>query len=474
MADTSSLTSNETLKNIFGDGMSFELPKELKPDAIIASAKKEGEAIKSYRAKESEVEKAQAAGAARSASELSAKYEPQFQRTPDFAPSEENKAALVGMFGLLGAIGAMGGGKSYGSALGAMNAMGGMLKGYQQGRKDLFEREKAEYDKHVQAVKSHNDEITKAYARAQNVAKTNLAKADADLKSTLRSMGADMEASKVEREGISKAYESHIKAMNAGANAYKQYASVIEKLQKTAGGFAGYSDAERKNLEKMKGQFLKLGNILGEDVKMIGSDEMKNISATAESAKQTKELADDLREKPWAAGLVGKTLSAVDKYIPSRYGKDAASKMNEIPSDVASTVQSDSSIFADVPEDQISEARLIQKRVLDIINARTKAVSNRFLVAELKMQKDVLDIAGMSGQTAANVYEGLAKRDVEGIRQFDPTQNQSIVGKISNYVGFGNKRAETKKKSVEERFKELVGQNMTEDDIYETLKKEGY
>jgi hypothetical protein len=230
MADTSSITSNETLKSIFGDGMSFELPKELKPDAIIASAKKEGEAIKKYRDKESEVEKAQASSAAKSATELSAKYEPQFQRTPDFAPSEENKAALVGMFGLLGAIGAMGGGKSYGSALGAMNAMGGMLKGYQQGRKDLFEREKAEYDKHVQAVKSHNDEVTKAYARAQNVAKTNLAKADADLKSTLRSMGADMEASKVEREGISKAYESHIKAMNAGANAYKQYVSVIDKL----------------------------------------------------------------------------------------------------------------------------------------------------------------------------------------------------------------------------------------------------
>ena len=235
MADTSSLTSNETLKSIFGDGMSFELPKELKPDAIIASAKKEGEAIKSYRAKESEVEKAQANNAAKSASELAAKYEPQFQKTPDFAPSEENKASLVGLFGLLGAIGAMGGGKSYGSALGAMNAMGGMLKGYQQGRKDLFEREKAEYDKHVQAVKLHNDDITKAYDRAQTVAKTNLAKADAELKSTLRSLGADMEASKVEREGISKAYDSHIKAMNAGANAYKQYASVLKELQKTAG-----------------------------------------------------------------------------------------------------------------------------------------------------------------------------------------------------------------------------------------------
>jgi len=250
MADTSSLTSNETLKSIFGDGMSFELPKELKPDAVIASSKKEAEAIKSYRAKESEVEKAQAAGAARSASELAAKYEPQFQRTPDFAPSEDNKAALVGLFGLLGAIGAMGGGKSYGSALGAMNAMGGMLKGYQQGRKDLFEREKVEYDKAVQAVKLHNDEITKAYARAQAVAKTNLAKADAELKSTLRSLGAEMEASKVEREGISKAYESHIKAMNAGANAYKQYAAVIERLEKASGAGAKRSFVNVDNEQK--------------------------------------------------------------------------------------------------------------------------------------------------------------------------------------------------------------------------------
>jgi len=48
-------------------------------------------------------------------------------------------------------------------------------------------------------------------------------------------MGADMEASKVEREGISKAYDSHIKAMNAGANAYKQYYSVIDRLEKLSG-----------------------------------------------------------------------------------------------------------------------------------------------------------------------------------------------------------------------------------------------
>ena len=49
-----------------------------------------------------------------------------------------------------------------GPALIAMNGMAGMLKGYSEGRADLFNQEKAKYDEGMKAVQMHNQQITDA------------------------------------------------------------------------------------------------------------------------------------------------------------------------------------------------------------------------------------------------------------------------------------------------------------------------
>lgn len=421
MADTSSLTSNETLKSIFGDGMSFEPPKELKPDAIIASAKKEAEDLKKYRAKESEVEKAQAVGAARSASELAAKYEPQFQRTPDFAPSEENKAALVGLFGLLGAIGAMGGGKSYGSALGAMNAMGGMLKGYQQGRKDLFEREKVEYDKAVQAVKLHNDEITKAYARAQAVAKTNLAKADAELKSTLRSLGADMEASKVEREGISKAYDSHIKAMNAGANAYKQYASVIEKLQKASGVTGGV------------GAIPTLSRLIEEpNLGAIKPKEAEGIVGRVNTVYNTERLINEANDPDINFGEISRFATRFQQAIRRNLESKDTVKSD---TDVSSAINQASDEAGMDPNDK--NVVFFKKAIFTAMELEREARGGSILpVAMMKQLTPLLDPA----QTTREAYVGILRDRERELRQKSGLTNEQLDKALNNLrKQFGSK-----------------------------------
>ena len=236
-------TINSLLRTSMGDISGFKLPtppkmrtgEELKKDY-----ESYGKDISAYKKAEAEAGVRKAQLEASSARELANKYEPQFQQTPDFVPSEENKASLIGLFGLIGAIGAFGGGKSYGSAIGAMNAMGGMLKGYSQGRKDLFEREKAEFDKHMQSVKSHNDEIMKAYARAKDLAKTDLGVAQAKLVSDLNSLGARVQANEVKEKGIVAGEEANMKAYNA---AKQQYDSLVKTLSamtpKGKGGATG-------------------------------------------------------------------------------------------------------------------------------------------------------------------------------------------------------------------------------------------
>ena len=235
-------TINSLLRTSMGDISGFKLPtppkmrtgEELKKDY-----ESYGKDISAYKKAEAEAGVRKAQLEASSARELANKYEPQFQQTPDFVPSEENKASLIGLFGLIGAIGAFGGGKSYGSAIGAMNAMGGMLKGYSQGRKDLFEREKAEFDKHMQSVKSHNDEIMKAYARAKDLAKTDLGVAQAKLVSDLNSLGARVQANEVKEKGIVAGEEANMKAYNAAKQQYDSLVKTLAAMKKGDGKGTG-------------------------------------------------------------------------------------------------------------------------------------------------------------------------------------------------------------------------------------------
>jgi hypothetical protein len=227
------LDSREALRSVLGDMSGLKMPKLRSSEDIMKSYEDRAKDSETYLKKKGELEIAKARGESESARELSAKFEPQFQKAGDFQPSEENKAALIGLFGLIGAIGAFGGGKSYGSALGAMNAMGGMLKGYQQGRKDLFEREKAEFDKHIIAVKQHNDEVTKAFARAKEAAKSNLGAAQAKLVSELTALGATIQAKEVREKGLVAGEEASLKSYNAASKAYRDRAAVISQMQKT-------------------------------------------------------------------------------------------------------------------------------------------------------------------------------------------------------------------------------------------------
>ena len=227
------LESRETLRKVLGDMSNLKMPKIRSSEEIAKSYEDRAKDTENYLSKKAELDIAKAKGERESANALAAKYEPQFQKAGDFQPSEENKAALIGLFGLIGAIGAFGGGKSYGSALGAMNAMGGMLKGYQQGRKDLFEREKAEFDKHIIAVKQHNDEVTKAFSRAKEAAKTNLGAAQAKLVSELTALGATIQAKEVREKGLVAGEEASLKSYNAASKAYKDHVTALTQMQKT-------------------------------------------------------------------------------------------------------------------------------------------------------------------------------------------------------------------------------------------------
>jgi len=181
-------TNNENLAQaVSTDLKQFPFLKEEKA----AKEKAVESKIKAESAKEGEVLKQKGQALEKIGSEDKAKYEETMslmQPAPEFKPTQDNMMDIGGLFSLVATMGVALGGSGKLSSLNALNAMGGMLKGYQAGRKDLFTKEQAIFDKETARIKDVNDRLIKnldqyqklrvtdkeaALIKAQEIATTN-------------------------------------------------------------------------------------------------------------------------------------------------------------------------------------------------------------------------------------------------------------------------------------------------------------
>jgi hypothetical protein len=93
--------------------------------------------------------------------------------SPKFEPTQDNAMELGGLFSIIATVGVSLGGSGKLSSMNALNAMGGMLKGWQSGRKDLFEKEQKIFDKEVARIKTINDKLLKDLEQLQKLRVTN-------------------------------------------------------------------------------------------------------------------------------------------------------------------------------------------------------------------------------------------------------------------------------------------------------------
>ena len=92
---------------------------------------------------------------------------------PEFKPTQDNAMDLGALFSVIATMGvALGGGGKL-SAMNSLNAMGGMLKGWQSGRKDLFAKEQAIFDKETTRIKTINDKLLKDLEQLQKLRVTD-------------------------------------------------------------------------------------------------------------------------------------------------------------------------------------------------------------------------------------------------------------------------------------------------------------
>lgn len=102
---------------------------------------------------------------------------------PTYVPTQETAKDIAGMFGLIAVLGTVmgsaGGGQQ--SALRAMNAMTGMLNGWQEGRTEAYDRNRQDFEENLKVMKEKQQLLIDAFNRNMELLPVDAAKANAQM-----------------------------------------------------------------------------------------------------------------------------------------------------------------------------------------------------------------------------------------------------------------------------------------------------
>jgi len=153
---------------------------------------------------------------------------------PQFKPTQENMQSLATLFSLVGMIGVAVGGAGKNSAMGALNSMTGMMKGWQQGRADIWKREKEEFDKNMAKTKAILDDAYKDADRAYKTLAYNREEAAALAGQSVAKLGTQVGKQILDKQGIER---------------YLTYLDGVRKDLKHAEDLASQEKREEKRIE---------------------------------------------------------------------------------------------------------------------------------------------------------------------------------------------------------------------------------
>lgn len=156
---------------------------------------------------------------------------------PQFQPTQENMQSLATLFSLVGMIGVSMGGAGKNSAMASLNAMTGMMSGWQKGRKDLWEREKAEFDKNMAKTKAILDDAYKDADRAYKALAYNREEAMALAGESVAKLGGQVGKQILEKQGIER---------------YINYLDGVRKDLKHAEDLAAKDKNQERQLEQQR------------------------------------------------------------------------------------------------------------------------------------------------------------------------------------------------------------------------------
>ena len=124
-----------------------------------------------------------------------------------FTPTKDNAMDLATLYSLIGVVGFAIGSGGKGNAMAAMSAMNGMATGYQQGRMDLYAREKDLFDTNLRQLKARSDTLGKELERITKLAAYDRQKAEIEADALFAEQGANFMKEYTAKYGLPKSLE---------------------------------------------------------------------------------------------------------------------------------------------------------------------------------------------------------------------------------------------------------------------------
>ena len=428
---------------------------------------------------EEEAKKARAGAQKAGQAKLMADYgEALFSKpAPQFKPSQEDMSGFAALGSLLAVSGAMMGMKGKTSGIMAMNAISGMMKGYQQGRKDLYEQERQKFEMSMKEWERERSQIKEAFDMALKMAPTNYKGATEFLNKTLASMGVEMPRASLQRNGLTQTVGSFGQALDRAGTTAKQISGVTgtgPKITKDQAAQFGIPELEGMSLSQAK-VYIAAAEAKRKAQFAATETELKTKKQEAEIAKLQKEKTTSLGA-PVQIQFEGKTVLADRTGKPLRDEKGDVIEAPERSTGVAQRQQNQRIINATAGAASAFEAIKSIKGgtttgILPFLGDKEGMLSFLKTAAGRALTDDdakILDVyyAGLARNIAAIEASGAATGLVGLTKTFESLK--PMVGD-SNYV-VAAKLADGRR-LVEETVNALIDSKILTDDQAKTAEK---
>lgn len=239
-----------------------------------------------------------------------------------FAPTKENGQSLLALFGLMNVMAGMSGGSGKYAAMNAMANMTGAMKGYHEGKKELFDSELKQYEKNFQAIKYNNELQEKTYNEAMDLLSKNKDAGMAKIKE-LAALDNNGIVAIAARSGdlsrVSKIIQERSKFVQAIEHQHETMAEKKREFDQRATQHQAEM-VQRRDIALAK-EVAKYGDTAGYVAEKTGAhlDKKKadEVIQTAQAMGTMYSLIAKAKNDPDMVGRVGQAKGWIDKYIKS-------------------------------------------------------------------------------------------------------------------------------------------------------------
>lgn len=205
--------------------------------------------------------------------------EKQMLPAPERKMTQEDANTYAQLASMVATLGLMLGGGAKGSSKVAIGAMTGMMKGWQQGRKDLWDREAKTFEAEMKKIKAQNDEINRRIERAYKLMPLKRDEAISELEAV----------SYLSNQGILPQYQ---KAMNLKAMVENQRSvnKVLADTQKTIIQERRKEAQHQENLSMQRARIASAERIAAMRTQNLSSPEKKELRGYTNLAGEMERL----------------------------------------------------------------------------------------------------------------------------------------------------------------------------------------